>query len=365
LTVTGDATISGNLTVSGTTTYINTTTLNIGDNIITLNADIGAATAPTENAGIEIKRGNAATKTFYWDETNDRWTSDDNFRVEGNVTLSGTIDTGQGATEVYLMNQNVRTTDAVTFATVDTGQGANELYAMNQNVRTTDDVTHNDLTLNGGDLFLSNGTSNRIVYNSNGVAAPTFTSRSAGTKIVLYPEVGASSVDYALGIEGNTMWYSVPVAGAARYFRWYGGTTNITTLHSDGNLYTAGQVYVGGNGSNTGTQLVSNNGGQWNIRAYPRRSDGTNIDFIYSGQSGQPTYVWGTNDGVNMYVWNPSNFSVNFATTSTYTTYVYSNDTRAVNDVPNSFAKLHTPIMLEFGLELVHQQLRGHRGDNF
>ena len=61
--------------------------------------------------------------------------------VAGNVVLSGTIDTGQGATEVYLMNQNVRTTDAVTFATVDTGQGANELYAMNQNVRTTDAVT--------------------------------------------------------------------------------------------------------------------------------------------------------------------------------------------------------------------------------
>ena len=73
MTVTGNATISGDLTVSGTTTYINTTTLNVGDNIITLNADIGAATTPTENAGIEVKRGNAATKAFYWEEANDRW----------------------------------------------------------------------------------------------------------------------------------------------------------------------------------------------------------------------------------------------------------------------------------------------------
>jgi hypothetical protein len=42
-----------------------------------------------------------------------------------------------------VLDQNLRTTDAVTFSTVDTGQGANELYAMNQDVQTTDDVTFN------------------------------------------------------------------------------------------------------------------------------------------------------------------------------------------------------------------------------
>jgi hypothetical protein len=140
LTVTGNATISGDLTVSGTTTYINTTTLNIGDNIITLNADF-ASGAPTQNAGIEVKRGSSATKAFYWDEAADRWYAEDGLYVAGNVVLNGTIDTGIGATEVYLMNQNVRTTDAVTFATVDTGQGATEIHLMNQNVRTTDAVT--------------------------------------------------------------------------------------------------------------------------------------------------------------------------------------------------------------------------------
>lgn len=53
--------------------------------------------------------------------------------------------------------------------------------------------------------------------------------------------------------------------------------------------------------------------GSWNINAYPRRSDGTAISFIYSGVSGTPTYVWGTNDGVNVFVYQPANFSVNFA----------------------------------------------------
>ncbi len=75
LTVTRDATITGNLTVSGTTTYINTTTLNIGDNIITLNADMSNLSPPTEDAGIEVNRGSESTVSFIWDETNDRWTA--------------------------------------------------------------------------------------------------------------------------------------------------------------------------------------------------------------------------------------------------------------------------------------------------
>ena len=38
-----------------------------------------------------------------------------------------------------------------------------------------------------------------------------------------------------------------------------------------------------------------------------------NKNWSYSGQSGQPTWLWGSNDGTNCYVWNPSNFSVNYA----------------------------------------------------
>jgi hypothetical protein len=41
--------------------------------------------------------------------------------------------------------------------------------------------------------------------------------------------------------------------------------------------------------------------------------NGTGMTFNWSGQSGQPTWVWGGNDGVNMYVYNPSNFSVAYA----------------------------------------------------
>ena len=72
--------------------------------------------------------------------------------ISSSLPLSATtIDTGQGATEVHLMNQNVRTTDSPTFnvltvGTINSGQGATEVHLMNQNVRTTDSVSFAGIT---------------------------------------------------------------------------------------------------------------------------------------------------------------------------------------------------------------------------
>jgi len=40
---------------------------------------------------------------------------------------------------------------------------------------------------------------------------------------------------------------------------------------------------------------------------------GTGMTFNWSGQGGQPTWLWGGNDGSNHYIYNPSNFNVNQA----------------------------------------------------
>lgn len=50
-------------------------------------------------------------------------------------------------------------------------------------------------------------------------------------------------------------------------------------------------------------------------------ANGSAMTFNWSGQSGQPTWLWGSNDGVNIYVWNPSNFSVSSAGSSNATTF--------------------------------------------
>lgn len=48
-------------------------------------------------------------------------------------------------------------------------------------------------------------------------------------------------------------------------------------------------------------------------RAYPKRVGDVDLNFNWSGQGGQPPWLWGGSDGVNMYVYNPSNFSVDRA----------------------------------------------------
>lgn len=57
-----------------------------------------------------------------------------------------TIDTGQGAYEIYFMDQDIGTTNATTFATVDTGQGAYEVYFMNQDTGTNNVTTFTNIT---------------------------------------------------------------------------------------------------------------------------------------------------------------------------------------------------------------------------
>lgn len=64
--------ICHNLTVTGTTTTINSETLTIDDNIIVLNNNVSTGT-PTEDGGIQVRRGSSTAASLTWDETNDLW----------------------------------------------------------------------------------------------------------------------------------------------------------------------------------------------------------------------------------------------------------------------------------------------------
>ena len=148
--------------------------------------------------------------------------------------------------------------------------GAYDLkFATNNNVRITVNSSGNatftgqhistganSTTTGGGQIYLNGATGNRIDFNANGAAAPSFTPRSVGTKIVLYPGVDASNVDYAFGIEGNTLWSSVPASG--HQFKWYAGTTNIATLFGTGQLVLGTTSLTG-----TASQLLQVTGGAY------------------------------------------------------------------------------------------------------
>ena len=114
-------------------------------------------------------------------------------------------------------------------------------------------------SVGGAAISFTNATSNYLQFNSGGVAAPTFTTASAGTKIVLYNAVSASSADYAIGITSNTQWYSIPQNNTSYTYSWYAGTTSIATLRGDG-LFTAGSFTGAGTGL-TGTASSLSIGG--------------------------------------------------------------------------------------------------------
>ena len=102
----------------------------------------------------------------------------------------------------------------------------------------------------GAQLYFNGATGNRIEWSTAGVAAPTFTTRSAGTKIVLYPDIGAAAVDYAIGIESGNIWSSV--ATTSNGFKWYGGTTLGATLTGAGALTLTSNLTVSGGTITTG-----------------------------------------------------------------------------------------------------------------
>ena len=94
--ISGDLTITGNLTIVGQQVYANTQTVLIKDNIITLNAAIDQASAPSANAGLEIDRGSSANVYLLWNENSDVWqfTNDGTtyYTIADTTTLSSAFD---------------------------------------------------------------------------------------------------------------------------------------------------------------------------------------------------------------------------------------------------------------------------------
>jgi len=116
----------------------------------------------------------------------------------------------------------------------------------------------NDATTGQAQIYLNGATGNRIDFNGNGLAVPATTTRSAGTKIVLFPSLSASLVDYAIGTSANTIWTSLDANSATKSFQWYGGTTEIANLNGVGDLQIDGDLTVTGNDikSSTATAIT-------------------------------------------------------------------------------------------------------------
>lgn len=87
-----DIIVNANFVVNGTTTTVNTETVLVADNIITLNSN--ATGTPTENAGIEVERGNLTNVSLRWNESIDKW------ELTSNGTTFYTITTSEDSPNV-------------------------------------------------------------------------------------------------------------------------------------------------------------------------------------------------------------------------------------------------------------------------
>jgi len=210
----GDVIVSGDLTVSGTTTTVNTETINLADNIILFNSN--ATGTPTENAGIEIERGDATNKTLLWNETDDKWTVGSETFVagtfEGALTgnVTGTVsslanhdtdDLSQGSTNLYyadsLVDSHLSGGTGVTYSS--------GVISIGQSVGTTDDVTFNSVTVTDEVLGDIDGAIQTPIRNTTGSTiykgqAVYVTGLSGDTPTVALARANSASTMPAVGI---------------------------------------------------------------------------------------------------------------------------------------------------------------------
>ena len=98
---------------------------------------------------------------------------------------------------------------------------------------------------------------------------------------------------------------------------WYMQDNDWVRSIGNKNVYTGGKMKADAGFEGKATSSGWADGAEYSNRAVRVENDHKNMRFHWSGQGGQPTWLWGCNDdGENMYVYNPSNFTVSRANTA-------------------------------------------------
>lgn len=198
----------------------------------------------------------------------------------GSVIFSGGISINNSTDAINTINGGSITTSGGLAVNKKIYIGGGIYSTKTNSTLSTNTFTGTEANTNiNGDLILYNSTSQTIYFNNNGSALPSFTTRSLGTKIVLYPNITASTVDYALGINGTSLWSS-----SSGSFDWYINTTSVVKIDNNGITTNSIRFLNGTNYSNiyistNNTRLIPNNIlGKFNFRNALDSLDTVTID---------------------------------------------------------------------------------------
>jgi hypothetical protein len=247
--VAGTTTISSpNITISGladtattaTHYYVETTGGNILPKTLA-NTRTEIVTTAAVNAAAATTVGTVTSGTWNATAITDTYLA--TISTAGKVSNSATTATNANTANAIVARDASGNFSAGTITAALTGAASsNVLKAGDTMTGQLISTLANSTTTGGGQIYLNGATGNRIDFNANGIAAPAFTTRSVGTKLVLYPNIGASTADYGIGIESNGIWFSTADATAGQQFRWYGGTTQAAILTGAGTFTATGDV---------------------------------------------------------------------------------------------------------------------------
>ena len=294
-TITGDLVVTGNLTTSGTRTYANTTNVQLGDNIITLNAEIPSGLAPTENAGFEVNRGSSANVSLVWNEANDNWTATNDgsyFYVLGDAAVDATQNASitsvtNTATAAFLAANSAATLSAATDAT----QNTNITNAQN---------TGDAAFLYGNNSVALQSAINLTQNNSIAAAFTTANNAAVATDVAAINTTQNNSIAAAFS-QANTDVTNISISsadhgsatGVASFRVAANGrivSANTTTIALDASAITSGTLGVTRGG--TGAATFTNNGvvlGQ-GTSALTTASSSTEGHVLTINNSGVPTF---------------------------------------------------------------------------
>ena len=212
-TIDDDLIVSGNLTVSGTTTTVNTETINLADNIININSNLAVDTAPTQDGGISINRGNAAAKTLLWNETTDKWTVGSETFVagtfEGNlswtnvtnkpdpvvtVTLTGDVTGSASATLTDLASGTISVATTVAANSVALGTDTTGNYMVNVTAGTGISVSHTQAEGSTATITNSDLGSSQSIFKNIAVSGQTTVVADSNNDTLTFAAGGGISI---------------------------------------------------------------------------------------------------------------------------------------------------------------------------